>query len=49
LQLAGIRGEATVILIGAVLILSILLNQFLEWRVLAGGRSTKSNPPASST
>jgi rhamnose transport system permease protein len=49
LQLAGIRGEATVILIGTVLILSILLNQFLEWRVLAGGGSTKSNPPQSST
>src|SRR5262249_40490776 len=30
LQLAGLRGEATVILIGTVLILSILLNQFLE-------------------
>jgi len=30
LQLTGVRGEATVILIGAVLIGSILLNQFLE-------------------
>jgi rhamnose transport system permease protein len=36
LQLAGFRGEATVVLIGTVLILSILLNQFLEKFVLAG-------------
>jgi rhamnose transport system permease protein len=36
LQLAGLRGEATVILIGAVLILSILLNQFLEKHLLSG-------------
>jgi rhamnose transport system permease protein len=43
LQLAGFRGEATVILIGTVLILSILLNQLLEKRVLAGGRVSKSN------
>ena len=34
---------ATVILIGTVLILSILLNQLLEKRVLAGGRVSKSN------
>lgn len=49
LQLAGLRGEATVILIGTVLILSILLNQFLEQRVLAGGRLTKSNPAPTQT
>jgi len=30
LQLTGVRGEGTVILIGSVLIISILLNQFLE-------------------
>src|SRR5258708_613344 len=36
LQLAGFRGEATVVLIGTVLILSILLNQFLEKFVLSG-------------
>ena len=35
LQLAGLRGEATVILIGTVLILSILLNQFLEKHLLS--------------
>jgi rhamnose transport system permease protein len=35
LQLAGFRGEATVVLIGTVLILSILLNQFLEKFVLS--------------
>ncbi|MBV8418023.1 MAG: ABC transporter permease [Verrucomicrobia bacterium] len=47
LQLAGFRGEATVILIGTVLILSILLNQLLEKRVLAGGHVSKSTrtPP----
>ena len=38
LQLAGFRGEATVVLIGTVLILSILLNQFLEKFVLSGRR-----------
>jgi rhamnose transport system permease protein len=36
LQLAGFRGEATVVLIGTVLILSILLNQFLEKFILSG-------------
>jgi rhamnose transport system permease protein len=36
LQLAGFKGEATVVLIGTVLILSILLNQFLEKFVLSG-------------
>ena len=36
LQLAGFRGEATVVLIGTVLILSILLNQFLERFILSG-------------
>ncbi len=30
LQLTGVRGEGTVILIGSVLIVSILLNQLLE-------------------
>jgi rhamnose transport system permease protein len=35
LQLAGFRGEATVVLIGTVLIISILLNQFLEKFVLS--------------
>jgi rhamnose transport system permease protein len=49
LQLSGLRGEATVILIGTVLILSILLNQFLEQRVLAGGRLVKSNPTPTQT
>jgi rhamnose transport system permease protein len=43
LQLAGLRGEATVILIGAVLILSILLNQFLEKHLLSGRAFTKSS------
>jgi rhamnose transport system permease protein len=43
LQLAGLRGEATVILIGAVLILSILLNQFLEKHLLSGGAFAKSS------
>ncbi|MGA8659905.1 MAG: hypothetical protein WB586_27610 [Chthoniobacterales bacterium] len=49
LQLSGLRGEATVILIGTVLILSILLNQFLEQRVLAGGRLVKANPTPTQT
>ena len=44
LQLAGLRGESTVILIGAVLILSILLNQFLEKQLLTGRGFAKSNP-----
>ena len=44
LQLAGLRGEATVILIGAVLILSILLNQFLEKQLLTRRGFAKSNP-----
>jgi rhamnose transport system permease protein len=44
LQLAGLRGEATVILIGTVLILSILLNQFLEKQLLTRRGFTKLNP-----
>jgi rhamnose transport system permease protein len=42
LQLAGLRGESTVILIGSVLILSILLNQFLEKHLLTGRAFAKS-------
>jgi rhamnose transport system permease protein len=42
LQLAGLRGESTVILIGTVLILSILLNQFLEKHLLAERAFAKS-------
>jgi rhamnose transport system permease protein len=49
LQLSGFRGEATVILIGAVLIISILLNQLLESLMRSGRRFTKSNPPPTST
>jgi len=49
LQLSGFRGEATVILIGTVLILSILLNQLLERYVLSGRRFTKYNPPPTPT
>jgi rhamnose transport system permease protein len=45
LQLSGVRGEATVILIGSVLILSILLNQFLESRALAGRSVSKTTLP----
>src|SRR6202011_5142400 len=44
LQLAGLRGESTVILIGTVLILSILLNQFLEKHLRSGGAFAKSKP-----
>jgi rhamnose transport system permease protein len=44
LQLAGLRGEATVILIGSVLILSILLNQFLEKQLLTRRGFAKLNP-----
>jgi rhamnose transport system permease protein len=44
LQLAGLRGESTVILIGTVLILSILLNQFLEKHLLAERAFAKSTP-----
>ncbi len=44
LQLAGLRGEATVILIGTVLILSILLNQFLEKQLLTRRGFAKLNP-----
>jgi rhamnose transport system permease protein len=44
LQLAGLRGESTVILIGSVLILSILLNQFLEKHLLTGRAFAKSKP-----
>jgi rhamnose transport system permease protein len=42
LQLAGLRGDATVVLIGTVLILSILLNQFLEKHFLTKGSFAKS-------
>jgi rhamnose transport system permease protein len=42
LQLSGLRGDATVVLIGTVLILSILLNQFLEKHFLAKGGFAKS-------
>jgi rhamnose transport system permease protein len=42
LQLTGVRGEGTVILIGTVLIISILLNQFLEKVALLGRRLTQS-------
>jgi rhamnose transport system permease protein len=49
LQLSGFRGEATVILIGAVLIVSILLNQLLEKFILSGRRFNKSNPPPTPT
>ncbi len=45
LQLAGVRGEATVILIGSVLILSILLNQFLETKALTGRKTPKQSLP----
>jgi ribose/xylose/arabinose/galactoside ABC-type transport system permease subunit len=45
LQLAGLRGESTVILIGTVLILSILLNQFLEKHLRTGRAISKSNQP----
>jgi rhamnose transport system permease protein len=44
LQLAGLRGESTVILIGTVLILSILLNQFLEKHLRSGRAFAKSKP-----
>jgi len=46
LQLAGLRGESTVILIGTVLILSILLNQFLEKHLLSERAFAKSTPNA---
>ena len=42
LQLTGVRGEGTVILIGSVLIVSILLNQSLEKVALLGRRLAKS-------
>jgi rhamnose transport system permease protein len=42
LQLTGVRGEGTVILIGSVLIVSILLNQTLEKVALLGRRLAKS-------
>ena len=45
LQLAGLRGESTVILIGTVLILSILLNQFLEKHLRTGRGFAKSKQP----
>jgi rhamnose transport system permease protein len=49
LQLTGVRGEGTVILIGTVLIISILLNQSLEkvallGRRLAHSKQTSTNP-----
>jgi rhamnose transport system permease protein len=47
LQLAGLRGEATVILIGSVLILSILLNQFLEKQLLTRRGFAKLKPKPS--
>ena len=46
LQLAGLRGESTVILIGTVLILSILLNQFLERHLLTERAFAKSTANA---
>jgi rhamnose transport system permease protein len=46
LQLSGVRGEATVILIGSVLILSILINQFLEKAALVGRRLAQSKRSA---
>ena len=46
LQLSGVRGEGTIILIGSVLIISILLNQFLEKTALRGRRLAQSNPPS---
>jgi rhamnose transport system permease protein len=49
LQLAGLRGESTVILIGTVLILSILLNQFLEKHLRTGRAISKSNQPQSAS
>jgi rhamnose transport system permease protein len=49
LQLSGFRGEATVILIGTVLILSILLNQLLERYLLSGRRLTKPTPSPTQT
>ena len=48
LQLSGVRGEGTVILIGTVLIASILLNQLLEKYALAGQRLAKTNPKPTS-
>jgi hypothetical protein len=39
-----LRGEATVILIGTVLILSIVVNQFLEKQLLTRRGFAKSNP-----
>ncbi len=48
LQLAGLRGESTVILIGTVLILSILLNQFLEKHLRTGRAISKSKPTPNS-
>lgn len=46
LQLTGVRGEGTVILIGSVLIVSILLNQLLEKTTLFERRvvQTKQSP-----
>ena len=46
LQLTGVRGEGTVILIGSVLIVSIFLNQFLEKTTLLERRvvQTKQSP-----
>jgi rhamnose transport system permease protein len=48
LQLTGVRGEGTVILIGSVLIVSILLNQLLEKAALAGRRLAQSKQSSTS-
>jgi rhamnose transport system permease protein len=48
LQLTGVRGEGTVILIGSVLIISILLNQILEKAALLGRRLAQSKQPSTS-
>ena len=48
LQLSGVRGEGTVILIGAVLLLSIVLSQFFERRAfLRSQRRTRDAVPTS--
>jgi rhamnose transport system permease protein len=46
LQLTGVRGEGTVILIGSVLIVSILLNQFLEKTTLLERRVVQTKQPS---
>ena len=47
LQLSGVRGEGTVILIGTVLLLSIVLSQFFESRTVSrhARRTRESAPP----